>query len=71
MLNKGRHILQAVNVLDDILCRMHGHQAKNGSMLHQLRLVSRFRKSRAADEATSALGAEGQFSYTKDKVGTR
>ena len=46
MLNKGPYILQAVNVLDDILCRMHGHQAKKRSMLRELRLVSRFRSSR-------------------------
>ena len=51
MLNKGPYILQAVNVLDDILCRMHGHQAKKRSMLRELRLVSRFRKARKADRA--------------------
>jgi pyruvate kinase len=28
MLNKGPYILQAVQVLDDILGRMHGHQEK-------------------------------------------
>ena len=51
MLNKGPYILQAVNVLNDILCRMHGHQAKKRSMLRELRLVSRFRKARKADRA--------------------
>jgi pyruvate kinase len=47
MLNKGPYILQAVTVLDDILRRMHGHQAKKRSMLRELRLVSSFRRARA------------------------
>jgi pyruvate kinase len=46
MLNKGPYIVQAVNVLDDILRRMHGHQAKKRSMLREL--VARFRKARTA-----------------------
>ena len=48
MLNKGPYIVQAVNVLDDILRRMHGHQAKKRSMLRELRLVARFRQARTA-----------------------
>ena len=48
MLNKGPYILQAVNVLDDILRRMHGHQSKKRSMLRELRLVSSFREARTA-----------------------
>ena len=48
MLNKGPYIVQAVKVLDDILRRMHGHQAKKQSMLRELRLVSSFRKARSA-----------------------
>ena len=51
MLNKGPYILQAVKVLDDILRRMHGHQAKKTSMLRELRLVSSFRKARQAGRA--------------------
>jgi len=39
MLNKGPHILQAVQVLDDILRRMEAHQDKKQSMLRQLRLA--------------------------------
>ena len=54
MLNKGPYIVQAVKVLDDILCRMHGHQAKKRSMLRELRLVSSFRKTRTL--TTSAPG---------------
>jgi pyruvate kinase len=46
MLNKGPYIVQAVNVLDDILRRMRGHQAKKRSMLRELRLVARFHKER-------------------------
>lgn len=53
MLNKGPYIAQAVKVLDDILRRMRGHQAKNRSMLRELRLVSSFRKARAAARGTT------------------
>jgi len=51
MLNKGPYIVQAVKVLDDILRRMHGHQAKKRSMLRELQLVSSFRKTRVRDLA--------------------
>jgi len=39
MLNKGPYIVSAVRVLDDILRRMHAHQAKKRSMLRELRLA--------------------------------
>ena len=39
MLNKGPYVISAVRVLDDILRRMHGHQAKKRSMLRELRLA--------------------------------
>ncbi len=39
MLNKGPHMLSAVQVLDDILRRMQAHQAKKQSMLRELRLA--------------------------------
>ena len=42
MLNKGPHILRAVETLDNILQRMRGHQAKKRSMLRGLRLADRF-----------------------------
>ena len=48
MLNKGPYIVQAVQALDDILRRMHGHQAKKTPMLRELGLVSSFRKTRSA-----------------------
>jgi pyruvate kinase len=54
MLNKGPFIVQAVKVLDDILRRMHGHQAKKRSMLRELRLVSSFRRARSAPRASAA-----------------
>ncbi len=38
MLNKGPYIVQAVQALDDILRRMHGHQAKKTPMLRELGL---------------------------------
>jgi pyruvate kinase len=51
MLNKGPYVVRAVEVLDDILRRMHGHQAKKRPMLRELQLVSNFRKLRAAAQA--------------------
>ena len=39
MLNKGPYIVSAVRVLDDILVRMHAHQAKKQSMLRALHLA--------------------------------
>jgi pyruvate kinase len=59
MLNKGPYILQAVQVLDDILRRMHGHQTKKTSMLRELRLVSNFREARVAEQA-SHVGATSE-----------
>lgn len=49
MLNKGPYVLQAVHVLDDILRRMHGHQAKKRAMLRELQLVSGFRRARRSE----------------------
>jgi pyruvate kinase len=42
MLNKGEHLAGAVQVLDDILRRMEGHQSKKRSMLRPLALAERF-----------------------------
>ncbi|HKI18230.1 MAG TPA: pyruvate kinase, partial [Isosphaeraceae bacterium] len=42
MLNKGPHILEAVEVLDDILRRMQAHQTKKRSLLRQLKLAGSF-----------------------------
>lgn len=39
MLNKGPHILEAVEALDDILGRMQAHQTKKRSLLRPLRLA--------------------------------
>jgi pyruvate kinase len=41
MLNKGPYILDAVQVLDDILQRMETHQSKKRSMLRHLSLADR------------------------------
>ncbi|MEW5966086.1 MAG: pyruvate kinase [Pseudomonadota bacterium] len=41
MLNKGPYIVNAVRTLDDILRRMHAHQAKKRAMLRALRLAER------------------------------
>jgi pyruvate kinase len=42
MLNKGPHILEAVEALDDILRRMQAHQTKKRSLLRPLRLADIF-----------------------------
>jgi pyruvate kinase len=42
MLNKGPHIMEAVEVLDDILRRMQAHQTKKQSLFRQLRLAGSF-----------------------------
>jgi pyruvate kinase len=46
MLNKGPYVVEAVKALDDIIRRMHGHQAKKRSMLRELGLVAGFRRAR-------------------------
>lgn len=53
MLNKGPYVLSAVRVLDDILRRMHAHQAKKQSMLRELHLAHRLlaEPDAAADRA--------------------
>lgn len=42
MLNKGPHVVEAVQTLDDILRRMQGHQSKKQSMLRKLQIAARF-----------------------------
>jgi pyruvate kinase len=42
MLNKGPHILRAVQTLDDILQRMEAHQNKKVSMMRELKLARTF-----------------------------
>jgi pyruvate kinase len=42
MLNKGPHVVKAVQVLDDILQRMEAHQTKKTAMLRELRLARSF-----------------------------
>jgi len=42
MLNKGEHIMKALQTLDNILQRMQSHQHKKRSMLSPLDLASRF-----------------------------
>jgi pyruvate kinase len=39
MLNKGPHLVHAVQVLDDILCRMEAHQSKKSARLRRLHLA--------------------------------
>ena len=58
MLNKGPHILEAVDVLDDILRRMQAHQTKKQAMLRELRLahaLSARSTSEAADHRPGQL----------------
>lgn len=53
MLNKGPYVLSAVRALDDILRRMHAHQAKKRSMLRALRLAHKLPIESDADIWTS------------------
>jgi pyruvate kinase len=48
MLNKGPYVVSAVRVLDDILRRMHAHQAKKRSMLRELHLAHMLQGERDA-----------------------
>ena len=45
MLNKGPHLVQAVRVLDDILCRMEAHQSKKSARLRRLHLSALTKRS--------------------------
>jgi pyruvate kinase len=47
MLNKGPYVIDAVRVLDDVLRRMQGHQAKKASLLRPLTLADRFCQGQA------------------------
>lgn len=42
MLNKGAHVTEAVEMLDDILQRMQGHHRKKRSLMRKLHLASNF-----------------------------
>ena len=42
MLNKGPYVVQAVQMLDDVLTRMQAHQTKKVSLLRQLNVARRF-----------------------------
>jgi pyruvate kinase len=53
MLNKGPHILRAVQTLDDILKRMETHQIKKQSMMRQLRLARTFTSDSVAELETA------------------
>ncbi len=44
MLNKGSHIIEAVEMLDNILRRMQGHHRKKRSLLRKLELASAFHR---------------------------
>lgn len=49
MLNKGAHVIEAVEMLDNILQRMQGHHHKKRSMLRKLHLASKFHATSAGD----------------------
>ncbi|QWU17007.1 pyruvate kinase [Paenibacillus sophorae] len=50
MLNKGKHIVDTVKALDNILRRMQEHQNKKRSMMRELRLASTFREKYALSD---------------------
>ena len=66
MLNKGPHILRAVQTLDDILQRMEAHQLKKQSMMRQLNLASTFMADLPEPKhLTSELSAKRYLAGTK------
>jgi pyruvate kinase len=58
MLNKGPYVVQAVQMLDDVLKRMERHQIKKVSLLRPLKLAERFSTGRSAGGADPASGGE-------------
>jgi hypothetical protein len=58
MLNKGPYVAKAVKALDDIIRRMHGHQAKKRSMLRELGRVAGFRRARERMVANAVAADE-------------
>jgi len=60
MLNKGPHIVRAVQTLDDILQRMEAHQIKKQSMMRELSLARTF---------TGNLPGAKQFSIKSSSTG--
>jgi pyruvate kinase len=54
MLNKGPHILRAVQMLDDILQRMEAHQVKKQSMMRELSLARNFMSQLQANTLETA-----------------
>jgi pyruvate kinase len=51
MLNKGPYVVQAVQMLDDVLTRMQAHQTKKVSLLRQLNLARRFFAMKAPERS--------------------
>ena len=70
MLNKGPHILRAVQMLEDILQRMEAHQIKKQSMMRELRLAQAFMSGIAFEgvETPSALMALPDFNENGIRV---
>lgn len=58
MLNKGPCIVKAVQMLDDILRRMQGHQVKKGAMLRELRVAETCFADRSCDLSASISATE-------------
>jgi pyruvate kinase len=58
MLNKGPHILHAVQTLDDILQRMEAHQIKKQSMMRELSLARTFMDQLRAPSQVLAQSTE-------------
>ncbi len=70
MLNKGPHLVEAVRVLDDILCRMEAHQSKKSARLRPLHL-STLAIGRSKVGRDSAGTAPAIFAQSKPKNGCR
>ncbi|MBW8328941.1 MAG: pyruvate kinase [Thiobacillus sp.] len=66
MLNKGPYIVSAVRALDDILRRMHAHQAKKRSMLRELNLAHMPAAEPGAAASQSGMSANGRNAPVTD-----
>ena len=74
MLNKGPHLVEAVSVLDGILCRMEAHQKKKSARLRPLHLSETVSAhptqfDRAGINAASTQSAKASRSAASRKAG--
>jgi hypothetical protein len=67
MLNKGPHILRAVQVLDDILRRMQFHQVKKTAMLRKLHVAESGESRSASTGELRSASSSGRSFVQRDR----